>query len=142
MATLTGFGATVAEGAAAATAGAGSAVATAGGVAAKLAHLPGGSKIKGKLVDAAKESLGKGQKVATEQVVRYLGKGTAAAAVGGAIAGGEVKDEDDRGRKASRQREKKKLDEVEVTGLKIEDVLKCATGKKRTDRVRLSWSLD
>ncbi|KAL8292768.1 hypothetical protein RQP46_001380 [Phenoliferia psychrophenolica] len=135
LASLTGFGAVVAEGAAGAAAGAGSAAASAGGLAAKLAHLPGGAKIKGKLVDAAKENLGKGRQAVTEGVVRYLGKGVAATAIGGAIGGGAEVKEEERGRAEVRPKEKKKkLDEVEVTGLPLEKVLKCETGKKRTDR--------
>ncbi|KAK4702556.1 hypothetical protein P7C70_g3667, partial [Phenoliferia sp. Uapishka_3] len=135
LASLTGIGASVTEGVAAATAGAGSAAATAGGLVSKLAYLPGGSKIKGKLVDAAKENMGKGKEVITERVVRYLGKGTAVAAIGGALGEKEGANvEEERGRQKSREKEKKKLDEVEVTGLPLEKVLKCETGKKRTDR--------
>lgn len=134
LASLAGFGTTVAEGAAATVAGAGSAAATVGGYAAKAAHLPGGAKIKGKLVEAAKTNLGKGKEVVTEGVVRYLGKATAGAALGGAALG--AKEDEDRGRAKELERGKKKLEEVDVTGLPLEKVLKCETGKKRIDRVR------
>ncbi|KAM0749498.1 hypothetical protein T439DRAFT_357834 [Meredithblackwellia eburnea MCA 4105] len=126
LASLTGFGAAVAEGAATAAAGAGSAAASVGGVVAKLSHVPGVGKVRGKLVEAAKGNLEKGKEKVTEGVVRYFAKG--------AMVGGTAAEIEERGRKKERVKKKEMLAEVEVTGLELSKVLKCETGKRRTDK--------
>ncbi|KAI5475075.1 hypothetical protein MNV49_001951 [Pseudohyphozyma bogoriensis] len=130
LASLTGFGAAVAEGAGAVVAAGGSAVGTAAGVVAKAAHLPGGNKVKGKLVEAGEKAFG-GPLTAMgvgQRVVKYLKKGGAAAGAGVAAV------EEERGRKKGREEKRESFAEVEVTGLELEKVLKAETGKKRVDK--------
>lgn len=113
--------------------------------------------MRGRLTDAAKGQAKVAREKATEQVVKYIGKGSAAAALtgligGGGGAGGAAAEGDENAKKAqadlerkreeeARGREKdrlgkrgKKLDEVDVTGYELERVLACETGHKRTDK--------
>lgn len=136
LASLTAFGSSVGS----AVVSTGSAVASSGsaavGLAARAAALPGGAKVKGKLVDAAKSNFGSRGEVLLPKVVRYFAKGTATAAAGGVLeaAGGKKVEE---GGKVKERKKGKKIDEVEVTGYELEKVLRCETGKSKVDKVGL-----
>lgn len=145
LASLVGFGSTVSSGAAAVGGGLVSATGAAvnGGktlasLSAKASIIPGGAKLRGKLVDAAKEQRDKIQEVGTEivrtRVVRYFSKGVAAGAIGGAALGGttEQKEEEE-------EKKGKALEEIEVTGMDMVKVLKCETGHKKVDKVSISY---
>lgn len=133
LASLTGFGAAVVDGAGATAGALTSAGGTAAGLVAKAVSLPGGGKVKGKLVEAGKKAWGEKGSDAVGGLVKYLGKGTAVAAAGGAV-GGEHKEVE----REKREKEKKKLTEVDVTGFELEKVLKCETGKRKVDHVSFS----
>lgn len=128
------------SGASAAVGGVTSTSASAVAVVAKVSRLPGGTKVKGKLVEAAKNTvLGAGGEAVREKVVKYLGRGTAAATIVAGALGGTA-EEENRGREKERKeleerRKGKKFEEVEVTGYKLEDCLACKTGKKKVDNV-------
>jgi hypothetical protein len=92
----------------------------------KLTLLPGGNKIKSKLVDAAR---GKGEKV-KEGVVRYF-KLTPEV-----ITTSVVIEETRKKIEVEKKDKKIKSVEIEVTGYEIEKVLRCETGSKKLDRVR------
>lgn len=127
LASLTGF---AAESATAVM----SATGTAAGLVAKSAHLPGASKVRGKLVDAARSTFGVGTKEeAANKVIKYLVGGATAAGAGV----GRLQDEGEgeRGRKKEKEKKRHRLAEVEVTGYELEKVLKCETGKKKVDKV-------
>ncbi|GAA5956632.1 hypothetical protein JCM21900_003629 [Sporobolomyces salmonicolor] len=138
LASLTAFGSSVAAGASAAGSAVTGTVGTAAGLAAKATSLPGGSRVKGKLVDAAKKVVGDNlstQKV-QEKVVRYLIRGAGAAGAAGAAEGRGAGESPGQGRIEGdeRRRKAKKLDEVDVTGYEMDQVLKCATGNKKVDQ--------
>jgi hypothetical protein len=132
LASLTAFGSAAATGVASAGTAVTSGAASAAGLAARAAALPGGSKVKGKLVDAAKQNMGARGEVIIPKVVKYFAKGTAKAAVGGALKEGDEEHGPDRKGRGKG----KKLDEVDVTGFELEKVLKCDTGKHKVDKVR------
>ncbi|BEI93542.1 uncharacterized protein CcaverHIS019_0600010 [Cutaneotrichosporon cavernicola] len=125
-ATLAGISASVYSGlatASASVAAAGTSVAAAGtkvaSTAARLSLLPGGKKLHGKLVDAAKAHVGSLQESGTQRVLQYVT--AAVAAVTGAKA-----DEHAPGAVP-------KLAEIDVTGYPLDKVLACKTGKRKLD---------
>lgn len=124
------FGGTVVSAAGTVAASAASLSASAASLAAKASRIPGGSKLKARLVEAAKKNLVQGQKVVQERVVRYFMEATAVEA---AVA------ESERMRKRREENQRKlkerKLVEVDVTGLELEKVLRCQTGKRKVDKV-------
>lgn len=165
LASLTSFGSAAASSAASAGSAVTSAGASAAGLAARAAALPGGRKIKGRLVDAARRNVGDHGEVLTGKVVRYFTKpgqhaaeeaefieaveATAAAQnpalLSANAAEGEAASTPGTGsiashRSASRERKEakrrsKKPVEVDVTGFELESVLKCETGKSKVDKV-------
>lgn len=124
LASLTGFGAAVVDGTAAAVGIAASSTKTAASLAAKASVVPGGKKVRGKLIDAANSYKEVAQELVRVQVVRYFAKGDAAILPADAAVH----------RSAARaKRLAEVLVEVDVTGLDMEKVLRCKTGKKTTD---------
>ncbi|KAM0787103.1 hypothetical protein ACM66B_006358 [Microbotryomycetes sp. NB124-2] len=123
-------GSAVASGVASATSAVTGAGAKAARLAAGAAALPGGAKIKNKLVDAARrnvlgdENNGQigGAQVLTDKLVRYFAKD--------AENGSTVKPVDVEAEKHRRD----KIKEVDVTGFELERVLKCETGKSKVDK--------
>ncbi|KAK4056111.1 hypothetical protein OIO90_002842 [Microbotryomycetes sp. JL221] len=113
--------------AASSVASASSAMTGAGAKAARLAAgaaaLPGGARIKNKLVDAARKNVvGENGEVITEKLVRYFAKDPEDATT--------VKASDEQADKPKRE----KIKEVDVTGFELEKVLKCDTGKSKVDK--------
>ncbi|KAK4047851.1 hypothetical protein OIV83_005194 [Microbotryomycetes sp. JL201] len=125
MASLTSAGSAAASG----VASAGTALTGAGAKAARLAAgaaaLPGGAKIKNKLVDAARKNVvgEDGQVVFTDKLVRYFAKDSSS--------GSTVRPVDLEADKHKRD----KIQEVDVTGFELEKVLKCETGTAKVDKV-------
>ncbi|KDE02647.1 hypothetical protein MVLG_06806 [Microbotryum lychnidis-dioicae p1A1 Lamole] len=126
LASLTGFGSSVATGVTSVGTAVTSTAASAAGLAARAASLPGGSKVRGKLVDAAKGTVGTRGEVVIPKVVKYL---TTSAAAGGVFKGAEAEHWKVEGAKS-----KKKVAEVDVTGLDLQKVLRCHTGKSKVDK--------
>ncbi|SCV67312.1 BQ2448_5958 [Microbotryum intermedium] len=126
LASLTGFGSSVATGVTSAGTAVTSTAASVAGLAARAASLPGGSKVRGKLVDAAKGAFGARGEVIIPKVVKYL---TTSAAAGGALKGPEAEHW-----KVEEAKSKKKVSEVDVTGLDLQKVLRCDTGKSKVDK--------
>ncbi|GAA5867782.1 hypothetical protein JCM1840_006691 [Sporobolomyces johnsonii] len=136
LASLTAFGSSVAAGASAAGSAVTGTVGTAAGLAAKATSLPGGSRVKGKLVDAAKKVVGDNLSThkVQEKVVRYLIRGAGAAGAAGVAEGRGAGQGQGTIEGGERRRKDKKLDEVDVTGFEMDQVLKCATGDKKVDQ--------
>lgn len=102
--------------------------------AARLALLPGGKKLHGKLVDAAKNQVSHLKSAGSEQVLRYVT--TAVAAVTGkhAASGGKSAETEAEAIEAEQQKARQKVAEVDVTGYPLEKVLACSTGKRKVDK--------
>lgn len=139
LASLTSFGSAVGSSAASTATAVTSAGASAAGLAARAAALPGGKKIKGRLVDAAKRNVGEHGEVVTGKLVRYFAKPGAHAegAAGETLA---VESSTPSSRSSSKERKEQKRrqgkpEEVDVTGFELEKVLKCETGKSKVDKV-------
>ncbi|GAA5991560.1 hypothetical protein JCM10908_005763 [Rhodotorula pacifica] len=167
LASLTAFGSSIGAAVSSATAGAVEGVsataATVTAAAAKANRLPGASRVRGKLADAARNLVRDqvGRQEVQQRVIRYLTNtaGAGAAAAYGAGAGAEAQEgrtatlenaqEQDTSQEGQRKRLKrdfggeavrtrgntgKKLDEVDVTGHDMERVLLCATGNTTVDK--------
>jgi hypothetical protein len=131
----------------------GTAEAVTGGVAAtaslvaKANRIPGSGKVRGKLVDAAKNAVGAkaSDRNLQESIVRYITSSASGAGAAGAAKGkeklaelkqkGEEETEENFVAENERKKEKKELDEIDVTGHELEKVLKCETGDKKLDKV-------
>lgn len=147
LASLTGFGAQVSS----AAVGSASTVTKLGttGVAlvGRASKLPGGEKVKSKLVDAGKKLLlGTGGELVREKVVKYMSgsgisTGVAAGVIGTAAISTDIEIESEERKRAKvlEERKGKKFEEVEVTGFELVQVLKCSTGKKNVDQVSFSF---
>ncbi|BGP21984.1 proteophosphoglycan ppg4 [Rhodotorula toruloides] len=139
LASLTGFGSSIVAGAGAAAESVGAAAATAVGIATKANAIPGASRVKGRLADAARDLVGEhiSREKVQQHVVRYLtqqgggGKGKEEAVSVGLIEDAQVQAVEKTRAKA---RKEKKLDEVDVTGYDTEKVLSCATGHAGVDK--------
>ncbi|GAA5856468.1 hypothetical protein JCM8547_008757 [Rhodosporidiobolus lusitaniae] len=137
LASLTGIGSSIAAGATATAESVTASAATATALVAKASSLPGARHVKTKLSDAARKAVGEhiSRDKIQEHVVRYITeRGVAAGA--GAATEAEVRritDAEDGDRK-KKQRREGKVDEVEVTGLDVEKVLRCETGKSAVDK--------
>ncbi|GAA6041225.1 hypothetical protein JCM8097_008352 [Rhodosporidiobolus ruineniae] len=142
LASLTSFGSSVAAGTAAVGDAAMATAGTATALVAKASSLPGARQVKGKLADAARKAVGENisREKVQRHVVRYLTTRGGAAAAEGAAGGAELEaaaqrqitaEEEDRRKQARKQG---KVDEVEVTGLDVEKVLRCQTGKSSVDK--------
>jgi hypothetical protein len=118
LASLTGFGSTVVAGSAAVSSTALKTTATLTSLAARASRVPYAGKVKTKLMDAAKKNLpvvvGEGLAGGGTGVVRYFLR--------------------DKKEEVEVKEARKKGVEVDVTGFKLEDVLKCETGKKKVDK--------
>jgi hypothetical protein len=130
LASLTGFGSAAASAVTSAGTTTASSAASAIGLAAKAANMPGGKKIKGKLVDAARKNVGENGEKLTGHVVRYFTKASA----GAAVAVGGAEHEKLEGSENGKQGKGKKIKEVEITGYELEKALKCETGKSKVDK--------
>lgn len=140
LASLTTFGSSIVSGAGAAAESVGAAAATAAGLATKANAIPGASRVKGRLADAARDLVGEhiSREKVQQHVVRYLtqggkGKGKEEAVSVGLIEDAQVQEVE---KTRERARKEKKLDEVDVTGFDVEKVLACATGHAGVDKVR------
>ncbi|ORY88683.1 hypothetical protein BCR35DRAFT_301483, partial [Leucosporidium creatinivorum] len=133
LASLTGWGSAAASAVTSASTSTASGAASAIGLAAKAANLPGGRKMKGKLVDAARKNVGENGEKITGHVVRYFTKATAGAAVAGA-AGGVEAEHEEKGEGIGKKGKGKKIQEVDITGYDLEKALKCETGKSKVDK--------
>ncbi|BGP29185.1 hypothetical protein JCM10296v2_000923 [Rhodotorula toruloides] len=138
LASLTTFGSSIVSGAGAAAESVGAAAATAAGLATKANAIPGASRVKGKLADAARDLVGEhiSREKVQQHVVRYLtqggkGKGKEEAVSVGLIEDAQVQEVE---KTRERARKEKKLDEVDVTGFDVEKVLSCATGHAGVDK--------
>lgn len=136
MLSLLGFGTAAATAVTSASTTATASAASAASLATKALSLPGGKKIKGKLVEAAKTNVGTRGEVIIPKVVKYFETATAASGLarngligGGAVASAEVEGE------TGRKHKGKPEAEVDVTGYELEKVLKCQTGKAKLDKV-------
>jgi hypothetical protein len=161
LASLSAFGSSIGTAVSSATAGAVEGVsataATVTAAAAKANRLPGASRVRGKLADAARNLVRDqvGRQEVQQRVVRYLttatgGAGAAAAAGGRDTAGHAEEDGTEHEQPEptvsylggepvqTRGNTGKKLDEVDVTGHDIERVLTCSTGDATIDKVRFS----
>ena len=163
LASLSAFSSSIGTAVSSATAGAVEGVsataATVTAAAAKANRLPGASRVRGKLADAARNLVRDqvGRQEVQQRVIRYLTTatgGAAAAAAGGRDAAGHAEED---GTEQHEQPEPttpylggepvqtrgstgKKLDEVDVTGHDMERVLTCSTGNSTIDKVRFSFS--
>ncbi|GAA5952976.1 hypothetical protein JCM8115_002399 [Rhodotorula mucilaginosa] len=156
LASLSAFGSSIGTAVSSATAGAVEGVsataATVTAAAAKANRLPGASRVRGKLADAARKLVREqvGRQEVQQRVVRYLttatgGAGAAAAAGGRDTAGHAEEDGTEHEQPEptvsylggepvqTRGNTGKKLDEVDVTGHDIERVLTCSTGNATID---------
>ncbi|GAA6007933.1 hypothetical protein JCM11491_006545 [Sporobolomyces phaffii] len=150
LASLTSFGSAVVGGTTAAVTGTAEAVtgsvAAAVTFAAKANRIPGSGKVRGKLVDAAKKAVGAkaSDRNLQESIVRYITSTAGGAGTAGVAKGKEKyaelrhKDEEETEQKFLQEKERKKakkeLDEVDVTGFELEQVLRCETGDKKVDQ--------
>lgn len=143
LASLSSFGSSIVSGAGAAAESVGAAAATAAGLATKANAIPGASRVKGKLADAARDLVGEhiSREKVQQHVVRYLtqgGGGKGKGKEGEAATVGMI--EEAQAHEVEKTREKarkdKKLDEVDVTGFDVEKVLTCSTGHAGVDKVR------
>ncbi|GAA5971275.1 hypothetical protein JCM11641_008291 [Rhodosporidiobolus odoratus] len=138
LASLTSFGSSIAAGAAAAGDAAVGTAATATALVAKASSLPGARQVKGRLADAAKKAVGEhvSREKVQQHVVRYLTTRGGAGAAGGAIEGGAVIEEIEKAEEERRKKARKegKVEEVDVTGIEMEKVLKCETGNAKVDK--------
>lgn len=164
LASLSAFGSSISTAVSSATAGAVEGVsataATVTAAAAKANRLPGASRVRGKLADAARNLVRDqvGRQEVQQRVIRYLTSATggagaaAAAAAGGRDAANHGEDDgnedeqpaptvSDLGgeRVQTRGSTGKKLDEVDVTGHDMERVLTCSTGNATIDKVSCSF---
>lgn len=91
---------------------------------AKASIIPGVSKLHSKLVSAARETVDKfqdhGKEFVRQRVVRYYTAGEEVATA--ALAGATTK---------SHELRKQKLEEIDVTGLNVTEVLRCETKQKK-----------
>lgn len=122
-------------------------VAAVASFAAKANRIPGSGKVRGKLVDAAKKSVGAkaSDRNLQESIVRYITSSVGGAGAAGAAKGKEKlaelrhKEEEETEQKFlaenERRRERKELDEIDVTGHELDQVLRCETGDKKLDKV-------
>ncbi|GAA5924394.1 uncharacterized protein JCM15063_005627 [Sporobolomyces koalae] len=150
LASLTSFGSSVVGGTTAAVTGTAEAVtgtvAAAASFAAKANRIPGAGKVRGKLVDAAKNAVGAkaSDRNLQESVVRYITSSATGAGAAGAAKGkdklaelrakdAEISEQTFLEQNANK-RDKKELDEVDVTGFELEKVLRCETGDKKVDK--------
>lgn len=116
MASLLGFGSAAADVVVGTTAGVASIGKTAAMVGAKASLVPGGSKLRTKLIDAANNARFSVQEKVRVRVVKYFDQTP------------ELLEE------KIVEKKKVKLGEVEITGYPIEKVLRCETGKKKVDK--------
>jgi len=157
LASLTSFGSSVVGGTTAAVSGTANAVtgsiAATASFAAKANRIPGSGKVRGKLVDAAKNAVGAkaSDRNLQESVVRYITSSADGRAKAGVQKGKEKmaelkekeieKTEEEFLAEKERKKEKKELDEIDVTGHELEKVIKCETGDKKLDKVSFEISL-
>ncbi|GAA5978954.1 hypothetical protein JCM5350_004188 [Sporobolomyces pararoseus] len=150
LASLTSFGSSVVGGTTAAVTGTAEAVtgsvAAAASFAAKANRIPGSGKVRGKLVDAAKNAVGAkaSDRNLQESIVRYITSSATGAGAAGAAKGkeklAELKNKEEADNEENflaekeRKRQNNELDEIDVTGHELEKVLKCETGDKKVDK--------
>lgn len=131
LASLLGAGESVAAAAGALVAGSITTGKTVVALGTKLALVPGGAKIKSRLVEATQKNLAKVQETVQTSVVQYLSPSIPLATL-------EQKREELE--RAAKEKKRERLVEIDVTGFEMETVLRCETGKKKVDKVSCSVS--